>query len=404
MWLSDCSNWLESNRIEYRIVLMITINTLLDFNETLKLVKEVEKKYSAPLKVFKPADCSNVEEFEAKYGAKLWQTDGDKYDYLVKAEPGHRAYIELGVRAAFTGRRRTQGADRANLTVIELDSSLSPPLVKINPLASWDYNQVWSYITEHKVPYNSLHDRGYKSIGDSHSTLPSKDGEGERDGRWSGQAKTECGLHKDYFKLKRAAAAASSRSTTTVNGAYSIHSVWAALALLSPSSSATLQSIQFIEYSVATGINTTITSSVSLPQPQIDQVEKEDIRTGLQNCVVTIISPTAVTFHNLVGVFNLFSAVISVKSLSHSGSGVDVLEIQVRLEDGEFEAKSLDLFKLSQVEKVDLNLQVESVYRKHKRLVIFDMDSTLIQQEVIDELAREAGVYDRISSITESAM
>jgi phosphoserine phosphatase len=52
----------------------------------------------------------------------------------------------------------------------------------------------------------------------------------------------------------------------------------------------------------------------------------------------------------------------------------------------------------------DLCLLPFNAYRKHKRLVVFDMDSTLIRQECIDELAREHGVYDGIAPITESAM
>lgn len=58
------------------------------------------------------------------------------------------------------------------------------------------------YITKYNVPRNVLLDQGYKSVGDWHSTQPSKEGEGERGGRWAGKEKTECGLHKDYFAMK----------------------------------------------------------------------------------------------------------------------------------------------------------------------------------------------------------
>jgi phosphoserine phosphatase len=54
--------------------------------------------------------------------------------------------------------------------------------------------------------------------------------------------------------------------------------------------------------------------------------------------------------------------------------------------------------------QIDVGLQLDSVLIRHKRLIVFDMDSTLIRQEIIDELAREAGVYGSISAITESAM
>ncbi|CAO3569846.1 unnamed protein product [Mortierella alpina] len=62
------------------------------------------------------------------------------------------------------------------------------------------------------------------------------------------------------------------------------------------------------------------------------------------------------------------------------------------------------LFQLSAEHGTDVALQPYDVFRKHKRLVVFDMDSTLIQQEVIDEIARHAGVMDQVSEITEAAM
>lgn len=86
---------------------------------------------------------TTTSEFEAKYGAKLWETDEDTYDYLVKVEPAQRAYQELGVKAVITGRRRSQGADRADLPVIEVDST---GLLKINPLINWSFKEVKEYI------------------------------------------------------------------------------------------------------------------------------------------------------------------------------------------------------------------------------------------------------------------
>ena len=69
-------------------------------------------------------------------------------------------------------------------------------LVKVNPLVDWKDADVWKYILEHNVPYNPLHDRGYPSIGCTHCTRPVRPGEDPRAGRWSGFAKTECGLHQ----------------------------------------------------------------------------------------------------------------------------------------------------------------------------------------------------------------
>ncbi|MEO5970078.1 MAG: phosphoserine phosphatase SerB [Bdellovibrionia bacterium] len=63
-----------------------------------------------------------------------------------------------------------------------------------------------------------------------------------------------------------------------------------------------------------------------------------------------------------------------------------------------------DLLLISKTFEVDVALQEEGLYRRAKRLVVLDMDSTLIQSEVIDELAKEKGVYDEVSAITHSAM
>ena len=63
-----------------------------------------------------------------------------------------------------------------------------------------------------------------------------------------------------------------------------------------------------------------------------------------------------------------------------------------------------NLLAIAKDQKVDIALQAEGLYRRAKRLVVMDMDSTLIQSEVIDELAREKGVYEEVSTITHNAM
>lgn len=63
-----------------------------------------------------------------------------------------------------------------------------------------------------------------------------------------------------------------------------------------------------------------------------------------------------------------------------------------------------ELMAISQVQCVDFAIQADNMYRRNRRLVVFDMDSTLIQCEVIDELARRAGVHGQVAEITERAM
>ncbi|KAI9218737.1 hypothetical protein BC828DRAFT_387811 [Blastocladiella britannica] len=72
--------------------------------------------------------------------------------------------------------------------------------------------------------------------------------------------------------------------------------------------------------------------------------------------------------------------------------------------DADTDAFRSELFALSRPYGTDVSLQEATVFRRSKRLVVFDMDSTLIQQEVIDEIARDAGVVDKVAEITEAAM
>ncbi|KAI8612486.1 phosphoadenosine phosphosulfate reductase [Chytriomyces sp. MP71] len=190
---------------------LIFIDTLYHFPETLALANKAASHFSAPLQIYHPVGFSTSEAFEAHHGKELWKADADVYDFLVKVEPGRRAALENNAQATITGRRRSQGAARATIPILEIDNSVTPAMLKLNVLATWGYDDVWKYIQENGVPYNELHDKGYKSVGDWHSTAPTAEGESERDGRWKGQEKTECGLHKDYFKMRSSYLAAKKR-------------------------------------------------------------------------------------------------------------------------------------------------------------------------------------------------
>lgn len=176
----------------------IFLDTLYHFQETLDLVEKTKARYpNVHLHVYKPEGVSTTAEFEARHGKELWKVSSDLYDWVAKVEPAQRAYSDLSVAAVLTGRRRSQGAKRESLDIIEIDDA---GLIKINPLAAWSFKQVDEYIKANNVPYNELLDRGYKSVGDWHSTEPVKEGEDERAGRWKGQAKTECGIHNKRSK------------------------------------------------------------------------------------------------------------------------------------------------------------------------------------------------------------
>jgi len=85
--------------------------------------------------------------------------------------------------------------------VVELDtsfSSASHPVIKINPLANWSSAQIWNYIRMFDVPFNSLHESGFVSIGCEPCTRPVGPNQHEREGRWWWEEATirECGLHR----------------------------------------------------------------------------------------------------------------------------------------------------------------------------------------------------------------
>jgi phosphoadenosine phosphosulfate reductase len=184
----------NNNNTDKSPVDLVFIDTLYHFPQTLDLVEKIKLKYPEfNLHIFKPLNCNNDIEFKDKFGDELWNIDELKYDYLVKVEPLKRAYEELNILVVFTGRRKSQGSVRSELPIIEIDSTLN--VIKINPLSTWNFNDVKSYIDNNNVPYNELLDLGYKSVGDWHSTEPVADGEDERSGRWKGKAKTECGIH-----------------------------------------------------------------------------------------------------------------------------------------------------------------------------------------------------------------
>ena len=179
---------------------IIFVDTLHHFPETIALLEKVKRRYpTAEFNIFTPQDAPTESDFTAKHGAELWKRNESLYDYHVKVEPARRAYEQLNVRAILTGRRKSQGGSRRSLDVIEVDET---GLIKVNPFANWSFKQVESYIRAHNVPYNELLDHGYRSVGDWHSTVPVKEGEDERAGRWKGTEKTECGLHENYLAMR----------------------------------------------------------------------------------------------------------------------------------------------------------------------------------------------------------
>lgn len=166
------------------------LDTDLLFPETYDLRDRLEARYG--IRFERQGAELSLEDQAALYGEKLWETNPDQCCNLRKVQPLTK--MLSGLDAWITAIRRDQTPDRANAKVVEWDKEFD--LVKINPLARWSAKEVWKFIVEHNVPYNPLHDHGYPSIGCRPCTTLVQIGEDPRSGRWRGNAKTECGLHR----------------------------------------------------------------------------------------------------------------------------------------------------------------------------------------------------------------
>jgi phosphoadenosine phosphosulfate reductase len=152
----------------------------------------VERYQLEPERVIQVKPLLTPEAQARQYGEALWTRQPDQCCQLRKIEP--LMQVLQGRDAWITGIRRDQAPTRAHAGLIEWDTKFQ--LVKVNPLARWTWDEVWTYIRLYEVPYNELHDRSYPSIGCTHCTAPVKPGEDPRAGRWKNFVKTECGLHK----------------------------------------------------------------------------------------------------------------------------------------------------------------------------------------------------------------
>jgi phosphoadenosine phosphosulfate reductase len=168
---------------------VFNLDTGYQFAETLALRDRIAQRYGIEVELKRPD--TTVEEYEAAHGGPVYKSNPDQCCFDRKIKVLQRAAV--GMRAWMSGIRRDQSNDRSRSAIVGWDKKFG--LVKISPLANWTKQDVWKLITSEDVPYNPLHDEGYTSIGCWPCTRAVKFGEDERAGRWSGSAKTECGLH-----------------------------------------------------------------------------------------------------------------------------------------------------------------------------------------------------------------
>jgi phosphoadenosine phosphosulfate reductase len=171
-----------------REVPVVFINTGFHFPETLAYRDEIVRRLDLNLVELMP--IMDRAEFAARHGLDLYARNPDLCCHINKVEPLRR-YLP-GMKAWINGRRRDQATTRHAIRVVE---EYQGGLYKINPLASWTSRDTFYYMERHDLPLHPLFSQGYASIGCAPCTRPILPSEDERDGRWAGQGKTECGLH-----------------------------------------------------------------------------------------------------------------------------------------------------------------------------------------------------------------
>jgi phosphoadenosine phosphosulfate reductase len=167
---------------------VFNLDTGYQFPETLELRDRIADRYGIEVEMVRPDQP--VADFEGAHGP-LYKTDPDRCCFERKIRVLRNAIV--GKEAWITAIRRDQSPERASAKCVSWDHKFG--LVKINPLVNCSKATIWKMIDDDDIPYNPLHDQGYSSIGCWPCTRAVHPGEDERAGRWSGFAKSECGLH-----------------------------------------------------------------------------------------------------------------------------------------------------------------------------------------------------------------
>jgi phosphoadenosine phosphosulfate reductase len=167
---------------------VVELDTQLFFRETYETRERLVERYG--LTLIRP-DVLTVAEQHKVEGPNLWESNPDRCCHVRKVEPLIQALEPYD--AWISGIRRQQSPSRATARKVERSERYG--VWKIQPLADWTEEDVWGYVFANDIPYNPLHDVGYRSIGCIPCTRPTRLDEEERAGRWAGSDKLECGIH-----------------------------------------------------------------------------------------------------------------------------------------------------------------------------------------------------------------
>lgn len=169
--------------------------------ETYDIMDVVRKKYNITIEVLFP-DTKEVEDMVREKGLNLFYDSVENRKLCCEIRKSHPINRILGTLDGWiTGLRRDQTKVRQDVHIFQIDH-MHGGILKINPIIDWTWEQVQDYIKKNNLPYNSLLDKGYPSIGCEPCTRPIKAGEDIRAGRWWWEQNEhkECGLHIDHSR------------------------------------------------------------------------------------------------------------------------------------------------------------------------------------------------------------
>jgi len=177
---------------------VFTLETGRLFPETYYVWNRTMEMYEKPIHAYYPNSELLEKMVNAKGPSSFYESVENRKECcgIRKVEPLKRALS--GNKCWVTGIRAEQSVNRHDMHNLEWDEQNN--LIKFHPIYDWTLDQVKEYIRIHNVPYNTLHDRGFPSIGCQPCTRAVQPGEDFRAGRWwwEDQSKKECGLHEAH--------------------------------------------------------------------------------------------------------------------------------------------------------------------------------------------------------------
>jgi phosphoadenosine phosphosulfate reductase len=176
-------------------IIIFTLDTGRLFQETYDLMDLTRTKYKINVESYFP-DHEDVEDLVKKKGFNSFYESVENRKeccFIRKVKPLQRALKDASIW--ITGLRSSQSQHRQSFDIVEWDDDLK--LVKYNPILNWTYDELKAFIAQNNIPVNSLHKKGFASIGCAPCTRAIQPGEDLRAGRWWWEnTQKECGLHE----------------------------------------------------------------------------------------------------------------------------------------------------------------------------------------------------------------